>query len=126
MAGKKGCCFIAKPQSGAQGDSIILFRELKDLDLKLSCKSNPEYVIQRYIDRPLLLDGYKFDLRIYVTLVGSGQDDNEMHAFVADEGLARFCTEKYEKPTKDNFRNDFMHLTNYSINKASENYIWEP
>jgi len=23
-------------------------------------------------------------------------------------------------------RNDFIHLTNYSINKASENYIWEP
>jgi tubulin polyglutamylase TTLL11 len=49
-----------------------------------------------------------------------------MHAFVCDEGLARFCTEKYAAPTKENFRNEYMHLTNYSINKASPNYIWEP
>jgi hypothetical protein len=81
-------------------------------------------VIQRYIDKPLLLNGYKFDLRIYVPVLRDAEGN--FHAFVADEGLARFCTEKYEKPTKDNFRNAFMHLTNYSINKMSENYIWEP
>ena len=37
-----------------------------------------------------------------------------------------FCTEKYKKPTNENFKNPFMHLTNYAINKNSENYIWEP
>lgn len=95
MSENKGCCFIAKPQVGAQGDSIILFREMKDLDLKLSCKNNAEYVVQRYIDKPLLLDGYKFDLRIYVAVTGLGSEDQEMQAFVADEGLARFCTQKY-------------------------------
>jgi hypothetical protein len=36
--------------------------------------------------------------------------------------FARFCTEPYEKPKKDNLNNVFMHLTNYAINKDAENY----
>ena len=49
-----------------------------------------------------------------------------MKAYVCNEGLARFCTKKYKSPTNDNFKDEYMHLTNYSINKSSENYIWEP
>lgn len=36
--------------------------------------------------------------------------------------FARFCTEEYEKPNRHNMENVFMHLTNYAINKYSENY----
>ena len=34
--------------------------------------------------------------------------------------------EKYEKPKKENIKNIYMHLTNYSINKVSDNFITEP
>jgi len=47
-------------------------------------------VIQRYLDEPFLVDGFKFDLRIYVVVAGINEGD--VHAFIADEGLARFCT----------------------------------
>ena len=60
-----------------------------------------EIVVQRYIDNPFLVDGFKFDLRIYVMVTGINEGD--IHAFIVDEGLARFCTSKYEKPTKENF-----------------------
>jgi hypothetical protein len=46
-----------------------------------------------------LINGYKFDLRIYVAVTG-GINNPTMHGFVCDEGLARFCTKMYEKPTK--------------------------
>jgi hypothetical protein len=45
-------------------------------------------IVQRYIHNPLLVGGYKFDLRIYVVIMGT----NPISAFVCDEGLARFCT----------------------------------
>lgn len=43
--------------------------------------------------------------------------------FLNQEGLARFCTENYEKPNSKNFSNYYMHLTNYSLNKESPKFI---
>ena len=45
-------------------------------------------IVQRYIDKPLLVNGFKFDLRLYVVICGF----DPIHAYLADEGLARFCT----------------------------------
>ena len=50
-------------------------------------------------------------------------DTDPIQAFVCDEGLARFCTAEYEKPKKENFKKAYMHLTNYSINKSSKDYV---
>lgn len=36
--------------------------------------------------------------------------------------FARFCTEPYARPTRNNMDNNFIHLTNYAINKFSDNY----
>jgi len=80
-------------------------------------------VVQRYIDNPYLIKGYKFDLRVYVVV--SGIKDGEITAFLADEGLARFCTERYNKPSRENYKNIYMHLTNYSVNKESKDFIDE-
>ena len=75
-------------------------------------------LVQRYIRTPLLLDGKKFDLRLYVLVVGY----DPVEAYLADEGLARLCTENYKQPTPANMKNMFMHLTNFSLNKNSDNY----
>ena len=68
--------------------------------------------------KPYLIDGLKFDMRIYVLVYGC----DPLRVFVFREGLARFATEKYESPFKGNMDNMFMHLTNYAINKQSENF----
>lgn len=47
----------------------------------------------------------------------------KLEAYISNEAMARFCTSDYEEPTKDNINNVMMHLTNYSINKSSENFI---
>lgn len=36
--------------------------------------------------------------------------------------MARFCTEAYQAPAPENFKDFFRHLTNYSINKHHEEY----
>jgi tubulin polyglutamylase TTLL6/13 len=67
---------------------------------------------------PYLIDKLKFDLRIYVLLYGV----NPLKIYVHEDGLARFATVPYERPSDKNINNMFMHLTNYAINKNSSNY----
>lgn len=60
----------------------------------------------------MLINGLKFDLRIYVALTSI----NPLRIYVYEEGLARFASEKYD--TSD-LKNVYSHLTNYSINKKN-------
>lgn len=101
--------FIVKPEAAAQGRGIFLCQKPDDIP------SNESYVVQKYLDRPYLIDGLKFDLRIYVLLAGV----DPLRIFIYEEGLARFSTEEYKMPNKKNIEDLFMHLTNYSINKNS-------
>ena len=70
--------------------------------------------------KPYLIDGLKFDLRVYALIYGV----DPLRVFVFQEGLARFATEEYVGPTNANLDNLFMHLTNYAINKNSENFVF--
>lgn len=68
--------------------------------------------MQQYIQNPLLIDGFKFDLRVYVALTSV----NPLRLYVYNEGLVRFASEKYDM---NNVKNVFSHLTNYSLNKLN-------
>ena len=74
--------------------------------------------MQRYVDNPLLLEGYKFDLRVYV-LIGS---IDPLRIYLYHDGLARFATEVYESATPNNFKSTYQHLTNYAINKLNPKF----
>eukprot|EP00930_Biecheleria_cincta_P007116 TRINITY_DN108263_c0_g1_i1.p1 TRINITY_DN108263_c0_g1~~TRINITY_DN108263_c0_g1_i1.p1 ORF type:complete len:1395 (+),score=287.84 TRINITY_DN108263_c0_g1_i1:116-4300(+) len=123
---------IAKPTAGAQGKGIVLAKKWKDLEAIVnktkaaadaaangSRKSNPcEYVVQRYLNSPLLLNGLKFDMRLYVVVTSVVP----MRAYLFKEGLARFCTVPYKPPEEGNLREAKMHLTNFAVNKKSKDF----
>ena len=87
--------------------------------------------------QPFLVDGFKFDFRVYVAVTSC----DPFRVFVYKDGLARFTTQHYEEPSNANcvrssgepqqqkrssrrFQKDiFMHLTNYAIQKRSEDFI---
>ena len=75
-------------------------------------------MVQKYIVKPHVIDGFKYDLRIYVVLTGI----NPLRVYVYKDGLARFATVPYQKPNDKNMKNLFMHLTNFAINKENENF----
>lgn len=68
----------------------------------------------------MLIDNKKHDLRLYVTIASI----EPFVAFINEEGLARFCVEDYQAPSNDNKEVNCMHLTNYSMNKNKDNYIY--
>ncbi|KAL2078096.1 hypothetical protein ACEWY4_025781 [Coilia grayii] len=110
---KKYKTYICKPDSGCQGRGIFLTKSSKDI------KPGEHMICQVYVSRPFIMDGYKFDLRIYVLVTSC----DPFRIFLYEEGLARFCTTQYNEPTNSNLDDVCMHLTNYAINKHSENFV---
>lgn len=75
--------------------------------------------MQEYHPKPYLLDGYKFDLRLYVLV----NYCDPLRVMIFRDGLVRLSTAPYEAPAAGNLDVVTMHLTNYSINKFSETFV---
>ena len=75
-------------------------------------------VVSKYIDNPLLINGHKSDLRLYVLVTSY----DPLIIYLYEEGLVRFATVKYDN-SGQNLWNPCMHLCNYSINKYHSDYI---
>ncbi|XP_060464782.2 tubulin polyglutamylase TTLL11 isoform X3 [Panthera onca] len=110
--------FIVKPDGGCQGDGIYLVKDPSDIRLAGTLQSRPA-VVQEYICKPLLIDKLKFDIRLYVLL----KSLDPLEIYIAKDGLSRFCTEPYQEPNPKNLHHIFMHLTNYSLNIHSGNFV---
>ena len=58
-------------------------------------------IASQYVDNPHLIDGYKYDLRIYVCLASI----NPLRVYIYEDGLARFATQKYQSSLNNNNAN---------------------
>nr|XP_019596235.1 PREDICTED: tubulin polyglutamylase TTLL6 isoform X3 [Rhinolophus sinicus] len=110
---RKNKTYICKPDSGCQGRGIFITRTVKEI------KPGEDMICQLYISKPFIIDGFKFDLRVYVLMTSC----DPLRIFAYNEGLVRFATTCYSHPCTDNLDDICMHLTNYSINKHSSNFI---
>lgn len=104
--------FIIKPDRGSFGKGIILIQDPEAISDYIESA-----IAQQYIE-PYLIDGLKFDLRIYA-LVSSIEP---LRIYLFNEGIGRFCTELYEKPKANNLELSYAHLTNYALNKTNPNF----
>ena len=75
-------------------------------------------LVQRYVHNPCLINGSKFDLRIYVYVTSY----DPLRIYICRDGLTRLATQKYSKK-RSSTKNRYMHLTNYSINKNSSDFV---
>uniref|UniRef100_A0A8C9XUX1 Tubulin--tyrosine ligase-like protein 5 n=1 Tax=Sander lucioperca TaxID=283035 RepID=A0A8C9XUX1_SANLU len=104
--------WIIKPVASSRGRGIYLVSNPNQISM------DENILVSRYINNPLLIDEFKFDVRLYVLVTSY----DPVLIYVYEEGLARFATVKYDRTSK-NIKNTFMHLTNYSVNKKSSDYV---
>ncbi|GLG94629.1 Tubulin polyglutamylase TTLL4 [Gryllus bimaculatus] len=103
--------WIIKPPASARGTGIKVIHRWAQIP-----KKRP-LVVQKYIADPYLINGSKFDLRLYVLVTSM----NPMRVYIYDDGLVRFASVKYSGDMAT-LSDRYMHLTNYSINKLSSMY----
>jgi Tfp pilus assembly protein PilF len=96
--------YIVKPirSSGGQGISVTA-------DVATAIDRD-DVVVQRYLDRPYLVDGRKSHVRIYCLITSAAP----LRAYVYSEGVVRFAPERYE-PTPDRLGGASMHITNTAL-----------
>ena len=70
-------------------------------------------IIQKYIERPLLYNKRKFDIRLWVLL------SHKMEVFVFKEGHLKACSIEYDD---NNIKDPFIHFTNYSLQKHCKSF----
>ncbi|RLW09993.1 hypothetical protein DV515_00002092 [Chloebia gouldiae] len=154
--------WIVKPVASSRGRGVYLINNPSQIVVE------ENILVSRYISNPLLIDDFKFDVRLYVLVTSY----DPLVVYLYEEGLARlqldgsdkhsravkfhmkygqregkcavgealnsemkaissvllekeklqFATVRYDQASK-NIKNQFMHLTNYSVNKKSGDYV---
>ena len=127
--------WIIKPIASSRGRGIKLLTNISSIPKRC--------LISKYISNPFLIEKKKFDLRLYVLITSY----NPLKIYLYNEGLVRFASEEYDcedistaaikddddvgKENCENAQNTrkneanyskFKHLTNYSVNKTSNNF----
>ncbi|KRX02782.1 hypothetical protein PPERSA_02272 [Pseudocohnilembus persalinus] len=109
---QKNHLWIMKPCGSAQGKGI------KILNKNSKVKQDADCLICEYVANPHLIDGLKYDLRIYVLVTSY----NPLRVYIFEEGLVRFASEKYTNNLSQ-LKTKYVHLTNYAVNKMNARFL---
>jgi hypothetical protein len=122
-SGSETQMYILKPVASACGRGVKLLTTLPSKKKK--------GLVQQYIANPLLINGFKFDLRIYVVVTSY----DPLRIYVYQEGLVRFASSPYPtvlatQESRDHcsgvsaaelqLKKRTAHLTNFSVNKLNK------
>jgi len=104
--------WIIKPTNSSQGKGIYIVDQLSEVPI------DEPAIISRYIKNPLLINGLKFDLRLYVMVTSL----EPWRVYIYNEGLVRFAVDEYDDSVAPKEAMN-AHLTNFSLNKKCEKFV---
>ena len=73
------------------------------------------FIVQKYIERPLLVNDRKFDIRVWVCVT------QDLDVYFFREGYLRTSSQPYSMDSA-NLDDDYVHLTNNAIQKNGPGY----
>ncbi|OMJ78863.1 hypothetical protein SteCoe_21216 [Stentor coeruleus] len=115
--------WIIKPgENSNRGHGIQVCKNLNDI--KAAIKENIDirtnqprtYILQKYIEKPFLVQNRKFDIRCYALITCI---NGLMQAYFYTDGYIRTSCVEYNI---NDTNNNFIHLTNDAVQKHSDDY----
>jgi len=97
--------WIVKLSTGKRAIGIHLVTSVKDIP-----KIRERYIAQRYVTEPLLINGKKFHIRLYLVITNL----QPLRALLHREGLVLFAVSKYSNDP-NTLKNLSIHLTNAAV-----------
>ena len=105
--------WLIKPAALNQGKGIEVCRTIKEITKSFRNKPlNSLWIIQKYIEKPLLFKGRKFDIRMWALATAKHE------LFYYKNGYLRTSSSEYDPEATDNY----IHLTNNCLQKYGDNY----
>ena len=105
--------WIVKPAGLSRGRGIACFNSL--VQIVDYMRKEGQWVVQKYIENPLLILNKKFDIRQWVLVT----DFNPLTVWFYESCYLRFGVEDFDI---SNLQNKYIHLTNNSVVKHSDKF----
>jgi len=109
--------WILKPSEFSNRGNGIEIVGSKDLAVSYLSKNPGAWLVQKYIENPLLLEGRKFDIRSYGLICS--QDGESFRSYFYPTVYVRTASDVF---SLSNIQNKFAHLNNDAVQKHGKNY----
>ena len=109
--------WILKPAGLSRGRGIEIHNNYQKIIDKVENKRKMQWVVQKYIENPLLIKRRKFDIRQWIII----SDWNPLTIWFYEDSYVRFAAVDYNE---NDFDNKYIHLTNNCVtSKLKENDV---
>ena len=112
--------WIVKPgENTNRGKGITVVSELTEIKSLITSNSSSKsdfdktFIIQRYMDNPMLINGRKFDFRCYGMLTSM---NGRLTGYFYEDAYIRTSCKEFDI---DNLSSKYIHLTNDAVQKYS-------
>ena len=116
--------WLLKPVNGHGGEGIEVESEVAALERHLlrARLGSPAFIVQKYIEQPLLYDGRKFDVRLWAAVRAAPGSALGLEIFAYREGYVRTSSEPFVLGSGGGGEQaQCVHFTNYCMQRGSAN-----